>query len=403
MFIVVVKLNLSSQTWLYFLFPLFLLSFFQSTEVNISGEDVLLCGSKHTCTNRCGDWQQKEGCQCDRLCREFNDCCVDYDDVCETVEESDWPEKNQFSTFYRPDEYSCISGVEDYGSSQLFAVAKCPSVGVGEGTRRLCEGKLNLTDVMTTIPVVDSKNNTFKNIFCAICHGYDVDDVFAWDLVAHYVASQIYHLPFHEIFDVAIPEGNHFVPQPHPWQRYRWCSTNILSGDLCNPEYRNTSSGRRCDQYYAPIVISYAYDKPTFKNPDCRKCEGSVNYRDPPMEAGYCSPGPWKCIGPGSLPCQVLLPLSRNPDAFDSVQFSYSKLAIYEEKSSHSCSSEGLVYDPFLDTCRILKCTEYHQLVEGTCVPSKGMLTIELQVVKLSYDKHCSWTNTWQFKTRSER
>lgn len=229
-------------------------------------------------------------------------------------------------------------------------------------------------------PVYDNIGVTFKNVYCAICHGRKVENISPWTIGKPYRVGTL--LVEDDVFNIKLPIGNEYDPIADFQSKnlkLRACHQNLnvsCSDSLKSSTDAEKSSNfqTRCRLYYAPIKkIVGPYGLTTFRNPDCYIC-ADLPLNRPPEGVGYCYPSTnYICYESGNTPChlqrgmQVIL----NDDPI-SVNFNFSKLSQYAQRKNKTCRGEGMTYDPFLDVCRLLECPNYYCHVGSKCVPCSG-------------------------------
>ena len=126
-------------------------------------------------------------CKCDCACVTFGDCCADFDVNLHCAAENPADLSiDGINIAY----YDCIGlpgFIED--NHGLVLVTKCPKSWTEVNTKLNCEVERNITDIIGILPVYNSLNITFKNIYCATCHGVDPLNVTFWDVEARFTSE----------------------------------------------------------------------------------------------------------------------------------------------------------------------------------------------------------------------
>ncbi|PFX22584.1 Neuropathy target esterase [Stylophora pistillata] len=139
------------------------------------------CGHGITCVGKCrkgrdpGLSNEEVTCFCDEYCTVFRDCCADYEQYClQGVHSSSLRSLNH-------DLWKChdVVGFLVLFTDSLWMISACPANWTPHDeiatkcTRNLSEKS---EDCQTySAPLIDAKNNTYKNRFCATCHGVEVN------------------------------------------------------------------------------------------------------------------------------------------------------------------------------------------------------------------------------------
>ncbi|KAL9987548.1 hypothetical protein ACROYT_G001875 [Oculina patagonica] len=135
-----------------------------------------------SCRGRCtqeremGGTKERLQCFCDNSCEFFGDCCADFDQYCSSSGISPQDVKN----LDQNDLWRCVSHHRSFiKAGGLWMISSCPKKWAQVDIKERCRQDIipsydNLKDV---VPVIDPKGNTYKNYYCAQCHGFNVKDV----------------------------------------------------------------------------------------------------------------------------------------------------------------------------------------------------------------------------------
>ena len=113
-------------------------------------------------------------CFCDEYCTVFRDCCADYEQYCiQGVHSSSLRSLNH-------DLWKChdVVGFLVPFTDSLWMISACPANWTHDEIATKCTRNLSekSEDCQTySAPLIDAKNNTYKNRFCATCHGVEVN------------------------------------------------------------------------------------------------------------------------------------------------------------------------------------------------------------------------------------
>ena len=149
-------------------------------DMSISSSEFgnMTCHNDSSCVGKCSTKRDPgpndEGirCFCDEHCMVFQDCCADYEHAC-------LPNVHQNSSrFLNAELWQCnnnIGSVE--GVNGVWMISACPANWTRDGIAINCTGNApHLTgDCQDSAPVSDGAGNTYKNRFCALCHGVEAN------------------------------------------------------------------------------------------------------------------------------------------------------------------------------------------------------------------------------------
>ena len=127
----------------------------------------------------------------------------------------------------------------------------------------------DFTKFLDEWPVFDHSDNNFRNIFCAICNGYDFRNSQPWD---------VSFLPLFNTRQTQHPESNNCETEMKKTvlgkvgKQLRFCFPSMIS--RCPPSYNNESISSACLAYSANVCPSTTVGQNFFKNPHCARCNG---------------------------------------------------------------------------------------------------------------------------------
>ena len=140
-------------------------------------QDRLSCQDKTSCVGKCrterdpGPSNENIKCFCDEHCMVFRDCCADYVQYC-------LPIMRQNSTRYlNPELWKCNNngGTVPFAKG-VWMISTCPANWTHDEIAKNCtrtEPEMSVDCQGYFAPLTDEKNNTYKNRFCALCHGVE--------------------------------------------------------------------------------------------------------------------------------------------------------------------------------------------------------------------------------------
>lgn len=315
--------------------------------ITVNDANITLCGTRHSCKGRCGSWHIENGCSCDERCLQFHDCCVDYLEYCHQKNGS---RNHQFSPFPGPlntSFYKC-----SIASGQvMLVVSKCSNLwedAVDAGTSFLCHNSVRLaTDILARIPVYDNFGIVYANLFCATCNGVSLSDM----------------IPYPISVTNKQPHGRIMITVSMVKQHY-----NITLGrsracvfELENDVYQNIST--LCDLFFAPVIIHGIRYRNIFCQVD------NAYYINKPSQ--YCFSRNW-----------LELDTSRELEGIKTVN---NFLTDETSPFTMNCSNLGEIFDPTVDTCRLVGCPRGSYQVRGSCLLGIPPSDIPQVVLSTSY------------------
>ncbi|XP_035660817.1 uncharacterized protein LOC118405426 [Branchiostoma floridae] len=297
------------------------------------------CHGAYTC-----EFSSKRLCYCDKDCGFFGDCCEDFQEG----------SKSQTPSDHHHLKWDCVPGFsrgftrENENKESYWMVADCPGEWTDDVTRDKCLRQVdpfNPSELVYRMPVEDTSNVPYRNIFCAICNNVSLTETILW--MSKVECTGMLAL------SPQIPRGSQEYNSiiEASWE-YCFGTKTIVFVPL------NISHARRCVQ--ANILeescdisscMSYSYPIGTgykiYKNFHCALCEG----------LSLTAAAKLKCAS-------ALDPFVRNqctnPTACPS-RFSLTNLFNFNSygsggNSPNQCPSDTL-YDPFADSCRLFSST----------------------------------------------
>lgn len=257
----------------------------------------------------------------------------------------------------------------------------------------------NLEDNLASIPVVTADGRTYRNIFCAQCHGENLSNLSAWSFHAYrcmnYETDSVSN--FTQTF-VHLTDNCGLVtfgpPDDHPYSSLSMipCHTSAVSViDTCAAlgDETNAAIQDQCSFITAPIEV----DGKLFKNTFCAKCYFSTNY----IERESC-----RQSGPSRRPASgiKLAPITvtfhfKSGSAGVSISRANHEL----HRTTVTCN-DSQVFDPIINTCIYLTCPSGYSLDEkGLCLRSSDVtknsstcdkFTVEIVTDELNWQENIS-------------
>ncbi|XP_071810941.1 uncharacterized protein [Apostichopus japonicus] len=290
---------------------------------DLYNNDTYICGSDHTCRNRCGGWYGT--CNCDSVCLFFGDCCDDYKDLCQPAKE-DSSRFRTFPTKIALKQYSCIES--DFLSRDIYAISDCADGWIQVEISMLCK-LVGPQSALGHLPVYDDHGVIYRNRYCAICNRVPLENF----------TSFLYSITAQAV----IPDTGIGVP--------RTCFGNLWQGEGdCESEVAN-----KCFRHYFPVMGRYV-NSITYQSVYCARCHVTDSYSVP---YEYCSLD--KC--PESLPHHTC--------AFGGWRNTLSLLSfdnfIGFDSGTSNCSHPWQIFDPVVKTCRFSGCPYGYFYHKGSC------------------------------------
>ena len=142
-----------------------------------------------SCRGRCthkrelGGTEERLQCFCDSSCELFHDCCADFDQFCSSgtlTQEAENPDYEH---------WKCIESDLLTEALGVWMIASCPANWtLEEDIDERCSSSfrsLSYDNHKDNLPVIDHTGNTYKNRYCAQCHGLNLDDLTLYNLLFH--------------------------------------------------------------------------------------------------------------------------------------------------------------------------------------------------------------------------
>lgn len=155
-------------------------------ETSFSGGDLgnMTCHSDSSCTGKCsternpGPTNEDIYCFCDEHCMVFQDCCADYKQACLPIRHQN------LSGSLDAELWQCNNNAGSVeGAKGVWMISACPGNWTRDEIAINCtENVQHLSgDCQNFAPVTDKRGNTYKNHFCALCHGVQANTSQSYD------------------------------------------------------------------------------------------------------------------------------------------------------------------------------------------------------------------------------
>ena len=338
-------------------------------------------GASYNATVQAGD------CFCDGLCSLYRDCC-------QGAESLD-------GGHYHVAKLVQASSCEAMNKKTVHVVNSCPEHYYDEHVLKACENYFTGDDLLLDTPVSELQIGiVFKNIFCAICHGYGIGDVRFWilKLKCDFLPFEDYPYVYQvndsdedsepEIISMLVSDYadmnstnntvENMIGMAQRYTRISYPPDDVPSPRYCFPSYgscpitwKDSFSWEMCTSGPQSLVYSF-HTGMAYRNLYCAECNGVE------INAVYCDP--WSDLLPdGEL---MGLPGGR-ASKFVSISvlldFNSQALTIRDRlvKSTRDCGN-GAIYDLISGKCRILSCRIGLVLREDKCVLKSADLNMTL-------------------------
>ncbi|XP_063956122.1 uncharacterized protein LOC129276704 isoform X2 [Lytechinus pictus] len=336
-----------------------------------------ICSRYHSCSNLgCGFIATISTCSCDDSCEHFEDCCWDYQSFCQNKDtEAEGMEGFGFGFGFghlnmetievpdsvRPGMFSCFEA----NTASYWFVSRCPSNWNSSDIQARCEDTASFTDdLLTIVPVSLEKRATFRNVYCAICHGFQPANLTSWPVLFNCSDDTVPPSDTNEMLD-RIRRGvcNYTFDNKHKYPRtpaYRECFNEVKS---CPEDFADDGIADACVGLGLRAPLTLPKTMPYFFNEYCLKCNlPDLRY----SEFTSC----FEFIDgdtrpPTGFPITLLVDFKGN----DGINFKVDESFVQQE--TVECE-EGAVFDILSGICRSLSCRNGLSLFDGECTWAVG-------------------------------
>ena len=318
------------------------LTLWTNEDVNIN----LHCKSYwFSCRGRCtqerelGGTEQRLQCFCDSSCEFFRDCCADFDQYCSSSGISVRGATNLDDGGL----WECVSSYNSFTKvAGVWMISSCPRNWTQIDIKESCSKDLppSYDNFKDNLPVIDRTGKTYKNRYCAQCHGFN--------------ATELKFYNFQIGCDIPVPKEykrkeilsflSTFCDRPY-WRppegaARRYCH-RVEPNHYCSDIFLPPKVQQKCVNGTLRLVHQAAgFERKTFFNPYCALCSFVKNFT--------CGPGPYPFSGDRALakPFSLVLDLDfSEEDQRGSETSEVRGLKV-------TCLERGYVYDFHLETCR---------------------------------------------------
>ncbi len=244
------------------------------------------CGSKMNCKGNTTSFETAHqfNCHCDNACYEvFSDCCPDYEEYCGRQKLG----KNVDKTVWKCVKFGTFNGLcKVFEASGVWMIEKCPRNWPSNETRKKCEIRKIANDI-DSIPVVGDDTFTYRNKYCAVCHG--VQNYSTWNIHVITFIIPPDALDFESKLVFIVRNGGRIQNlQPQLHQPRRYCAgENYIDNctDTKHIDYNKCING--------PVEVVSDFRRKYYKNQACGSCNGlsGLTHWPPPGLCGSIGVG----------------------------------------------------------------------------------------------------------------
>ena len=319
-----------------------MLTLWTNEDVNIT----LHCQSYwFSCRGRCtqertlGGTEQRLQCFCDSSCEFFRDCCADFDQYCSSSGISLQGTANQDDSGL----WECVSSRNSFKKvAGVWMISSCPRNWTQIDIKESCRKDLlpSFDNFKDNVPVIDRTGKTYKNRYCAQCHGFNLTELkfYNFELACDIPVPKEYKRK--EILSFLSPFCDWPYWRPPEGTTRRYCH-RVEPNHYCSDILLPSKVQQKCVNGSLRLVYQNAgFVQKTFFNPYCALCSFINNFT--------CGPGPDPFNGEGALakPFSLVLDLDFSEDGHRWSETSEVRgLKV-------TCLTEGYVYDFHLEACR---------------------------------------------------
>ena len=362
------------------------------TQIERYGIEMSSCKRRHTCQFSGCTNEESLVCRCDHLCMIYGDCCVDYETQCRNQTPNQ--EALDLERFIRildlnETSFSCIAPNED--DEGFLMISTCPHNFKDSEIANNCMEPMD--SAYDRIPVIIGGKLTFRNVFCAICNGIDVQNVSTWDVI--YYCERDDFRQFYEVSRNTELTSSFTFLKTHCQLSITPPKTLLGSlGRACYPGVKDCTDKlheayEACKSYFALIYYNDSGHDLFFKNPHCALCNFQVKKLH--SNSLFCARNYFPGYGklefnkftrfPG-LPLSVLFDFG----ASSNVRVTYGRTELINVATD--CRKNEIL-DLYSGMCQKLGCQEGFMLLNNTCVPSVTFAETQCSAIEIEINISC--------------
>ena len=299
----------------------------------------LSCRGRCTQERKLGGREQRLQCFCDSSCEFFRDCCADFDQYCSSSGILPQGAAN-------PDDsglWECVSGYNSFTKAAgVWMISSCPSNWSQIDIKESCSKDLlpSFDNFKDNVPVSDRTGKTYKNRYCAQCHGFNLTELkfYNFQLDCDVPVPKKYKRKQILSFLSTFCDRPFWRPPEGAIRRY--CHS-VEPNHHCSDISLPSKVQQKCVNGSLRLVYQTAgFIQRTFFNPYCALCSFVKNFT--------CGPGPYPFSGYVTLakPFSLVLDLDFSEEDHRGSETSEVRgLKV-------TCLERGYVYDFHLEVCR---------------------------------------------------
>ena len=339
-------------------------------------------------------------CKCDVECIMFGDCCIDafnmtlgIEDKLAVINAMKDPEKVYANIYPFSLEASYLSLYHSYGSCHklninntnitMTVIDKCPeisSVLVDPIYRERCENLSEsfLNSVPVSLAFTSRWQVIFLNIFCALCHGLEEEDLVMWDTYAN-CRKEFNLTGVENVGELVLQSCSNIYNIPETLGKIRLCFKENVMRSKCRVVLDTDAKDRiGCLSYIAPVLFNGV----SYKNMQCAYCDKQFSSKYDIIRPIYKLPNakhpPTSGLGGATTSAARPTPspphntTPRPPSMKVLFDFSFQAGLIFNiHGKSHTdenrqCHGE-LVYDFISNTCKPIVCPFEREWINNKC------------------------------------
>ena len=242
-------------------------------------EDPLSCRRETSCVGKCrkgrdpGLTTEEIKCFCDEYCTVFLDCCADYEQFCLLGKHSN-SSKSLNHEFWKCHDRG--------GSTMPFAkgvrmISACPENWTYDEIATKCTRdipEMSEGSQSHTTPLIDAKNNTYKNRFCAVCHGVEFNTSRFYDHETRSIQPVSYTKRENTTNSTSVVFKSSIVKWKPPLGAHRRYCLDLETNASCLNTSVTPEVQRKCLSKSPGVVGAKRGTRKLYLNRHCAQCAG---------------------------------------------------------------------------------------------------------------------------------
>ena len=299
----------------------------------------LSCRGRCTQERKLGGTEQRLQCFCDRSCEFFRDCCADFDQFCSSSGISPQGTANPDGSGL----WECVSSYNSFTKvAGVWMISSCPRNVTQVDIKENCSKDLlpSFDNFKDNVPVIDRTGKTYKNRYCAQCHGFNLTELKFYNFQLDCDVPVPKEYKRKEILSFLSTFCDRPFWKPPEGATRRYCHS-LEPNNYCSDISLPSKVQQKCLNGSLRLVYQTAgFELKTFFNPYCALCSFVKNFT--------CGPGPYPSSTDGNLakPFSLVLNLDFSKEEHRGSETSEVRgLKV-------TCLEQGYVYDFYLEACR---------------------------------------------------